>query len=99
MFALTEADLAGRILDCPGGGASFTAHACAAGADALAVDPAYAEPAAVLAERVLAESDRGSAHAAARADRYLWNFYRDVDEHRAIRQASAERFAQDLYEH
>ena len=29
MFALTELDLRGDILDCPGGGASFTARAAA----------------------------------------------------------------------
>lgn len=42
MFALTDADLRGRVLDCPGGGASFTAAARARGADAFAVDPIYA---------------------------------------------------------
>ncbi|WP_100501740.1 hypothetical protein [Geodermatophilus chilensis] len=35
MFALTDADLRGRVLDCPGGGASFTAAARARGGRAL----------------------------------------------------------------
>ena len=41
MFSLTDADLRGRILDCPGGGAAFTATACAGGATAIAADPAF----------------------------------------------------------
>jgi hypothetical protein len=41
MLALTEADLARRILDCPGGMASFTAEVNAAGGDAIACDPIY----------------------------------------------------------
>jgi len=99
MFALTDADLTGSILDCPGGGASFTAQACAAGATALAADPVYATPAAQLANRMTAETNRGSAFTAAGASRYVWDFYGDLDGHRKIRQTSAQTFAHDLIEH
>ncbi|MGY1844011.1 hypothetical protein [Modestobacter sp. SYSU DS0875] len=37
MFSLTDGDLVGPLLDCPGGGASFTADVCGRGGRALAV--------------------------------------------------------------
>lgn len=41
MFALTDAQLAGRILDCGGGPASFNAEATARGAQVISCDPLY----------------------------------------------------------
>lgn len=41
MFDLDDADLAGTLLDCPGGAASFTAEALQRGIDVTAADPAY----------------------------------------------------------
>jgi hypothetical protein len=99
MFALSDADLRGDILDCPGGGASFTARAAALGARAVAVDPVYVTPGADLARLVVAETKRGSAHTAAGADRYVWDFFGDIDGHRDIRQRSAHVFAADLRGH
>jgi SAM-dependent methyltransferase len=97
MFGLTDADLRGDILDCPGGGASFTARAAAIdGVRACAVDPVYATPAADLARLVVAETERGSAHTVAGADRYVWDFFGDSDGHRRIRRQSASLFAHDL---
>ncbi|MEU9044999.1 MULTISPECIES: methyltransferase domain-containing protein [unclassified Kitasatospora] len=54
MFALTERDLEQRILDCPGGAASFVAEAGRRGIDAVAVDRQYAhhrEELGLLVER------------------------------------------------
>jgi SAM-dependent methyltransferase len=97
MFALTDAELRGEILDCPGGGSSFTARASAIGGlRALAVDPVYARPGAELGRLVIAETERGSAHTAAGADRYAWDCFGDLDGHRRIRQQSAKLFADDL---
>src|ERR1700754_4496662 len=47
MFALSDEDLSGRVLDCPGGAASFTADAAELGCAATACDPVYqsADPA------------------------------------------------------
>lgn len=44
IFALTEADLDGRILDCPGGAASFTTEASELGAAVIAADPISISP-------------------------------------------------------
>ena len=93
MFALTDTELAGAILDCPGGGSSFTARV---DGHAIAADPVYALQRQSVAEHVIAETDRGSAHTAAGADRYVWDFYGDLAGHARIRRESAEIFARDL---
>jgi hypothetical protein len=99
MFALTEADLAGRVLDCPGGGASFTAAVCARGGDATAVDPAYATLPPTLIGRLDGELRRGSAWMTAHAHRYAWKFFRNPAEHDRIRTDSALLFSNDLQHH
>jgi len=97
MFALTESDLRGDILDCPGGGSGFTAEvANLSGARPIAVDPMYATPHHELAALVLAETDRGNAHTIAGAHRYVWDFHGDADGHHRIRRVSAELFGADL---
>jgi hypothetical protein len=99
MFAITDTDLTGAVLDCPGGGSSFTARANAAGMMALAADPVYARPAEQAGRLAVAETQRGSAHTAAGADRYVWDFYGDIDGHAVVRRASAEIFAGDIVAH
>ncbi|HEX6447281.1 MAG TPA: methyltransferase [Streptosporangiales bacterium] len=99
MFALTDHDLAGSVLDCPGGGSGFTARANEAGASAIAVDPVYARPHGVVAELVVAETARGRAHTGAGADRYVWDYFGDLDGYSRVRRASAEAFARDLVRH
>jgi hypothetical protein len=99
MFALTGSDLSGSVLDCPGGASSFTALANKAGASAIAADPVYAQPRDSLAMLVMAEIQRGSAHTAAGADRYVWDFYGDLDRHARARRMSAEAFSRDLIAH
>lgn len=99
MFALTDADLTGRLLDCPGGGASFTATVCERGGDATAADPAYAGPAADLVRRLDGEVERGSAWTTAHAERYVWDFYGDPARHARLREESARRLGEDLQRH
>jgi len=99
MFGLTDADLGGRILDCPGGGASFTAEAAARGTDALAVDPVYATPVDELAGRMEEELARGARWTEANAERYVWNFYGDPAGHARVRADSARAFVADRAQH
>jgi hypothetical protein len=96
MFGLTDEDLRGSVLDCPGGGSSFTAGAGARGACAIAADPIYDMPTAALQRLVLDEADRGTAHTAAGSDRYCWDFFGDLEGHRRQRRGSAVVFADDL---
>lgn len=99
MFALTDDDLAGRILDCPGGGSSFTATAAAGGSDVVAVDPVYAIPRERLADRLQQELARGSRWAEANADRYVWDFYGDLAGHARVRAESGRLFLDDFGRH
>ncbi len=99
MFALTDADLNTRLLDCPGGGASFTATARAEGADVVAVDPVYAIPHEKLIAQLDAELERGAAWAQAWAPAYDWTFYGDLAGHARHRRESARLFAADLRAH
>jgi len=99
MFALTGSDFCGSVLDCPGGGSSFTALANQAGASAIAADPAHAQPRDSLAALVRADLQRGCAHTAAGADRYVWDFYGDLDRYARVRRMSAGAFSRDLIAH
>jgi hypothetical protein len=99
MFALADGDLTEGVLDCPGGGAGFTAAARGRGIEAVAVDPVYAMPADRLVSRTTADLDRGSRFAAENAQRYVWNFYGDAAGHAQLRARSAARFAEDLLAH
>jgi hypothetical protein len=99
MFMLTDSDLQGRLMDCPGGASSFTARASALGALVTAVDPVYTLSAPALQDLVKGESDRGSAHTAAGIDRYRWDFYGDIEGHREMRKTSAGIFAGDFEDH
>ena len=99
MFTLTDADFRGRLLDCPGGASSFTAHASDRGALATAVDPVYAMPRSDLQQLIMGEPDRGSAHTVAGVDRYRWDFYGDVEGHREMRKKSAVVFSRDIEAH
>lgn len=93
MFALTSEDLRGSVLDCPGGGASFTATACARGVEAMAIDPAYAMTPEDLSNRLALELERGAIWARERADAYVWDFYGDPAGHATVRAESAQCFA------
>ena len=95
MFALTDADLAGRILDCPGGAASFTAEV----ATAIACDPAYERPAAEIVARTRADLARGYRYHQANPDEYVWTFFTDPDHHLAVRSRAIELFGAHIAAH
>lgn len=102
MFDLADDDLAGTVLDCPGGAAGFTATALASGIDATAVDPAYAGgPAALaaLAERAAAEAQRGHEHLLRHVGEYVWTFFTDPADHLRVRLAAVEVFAAGVAAH
>ena len=96
MFGLNGADLQGRIVDCPGGAASAVAEICAAGGDAIAVDPQYARGADDLRGRILADVDRSVAQKQAREVDFDWDVRGGVVGHEAIRRTAADRMLTDL---
>lgn len=81
MFGLSETDLKGRILDCPGGASGFTAAACALGADATACDPVYSLDPDELETLAAAEIERSHRWYLDRPDLYDWSqtTYPDID--------------------
>jgi SAM-dependent methyltransferase len=96
MFALTEADLGGSILDCPGGAASFAAKARSRGTCVVAIDPVYAAPVDWLAEHAVNEAVRGNRHTASSIDSFEWTFFADITDHLNRRTHSARVFGEDL---
>lgn len=99
MFGLDTGELTGRILDCPGGAASFVAEANRLGIDAVAVDPFYAGDPDALATQAVADAARGNGFMLENAHRFVWTFFRDPADHHRRRVAAAEAFAADLREH
>jgi hypothetical protein len=99
MFALSEIDLAGRILDCPGGAASLTTEVNAAGGRALACDPAYELPVEQVRDSTLDSLARGHAYIAANPDEYVWTYFRDPDHYLESRTRSVQLFAADRAAH
>jgi SAM-dependent methyltransferase len=95
MFALTPADLRGRILDCGGGPASFCAELNAAGGRAVAVDPIYA----FTAEQIRGRFDEAAATILSQMrqapDAWTWGFHRDIDDLHANRRRALENFLAD----
>lgn len=96
MFDLEESALPGRrILDCPGGAASFAAEARALGAEVVCVDPLYAIPHERLAARARSDVARGNRFVRDNADRYVWPFFASADDHSRLRGEGCERWAAD----
>ena len=99
MFGLSDADITGAILDCPGGCASFTAEASELGADVIAVDPEYATDTATLREQGIRTLERGTAYHRAHPDEYVWTYFTDAEHYRTERVEAIERFARDRAAH
>jgi SAM-dependent methyltransferase len=100
MFALTDSDLRRRILDCPGGTASFTAEVNDAGGDVTACDPIYAQHTPdELAALSVSETRRGNRYVRAHPQQYQWNFFPDPGVHLHVREAAGARFAAGMRRH
>jgi hypothetical protein len=97
MFALSDHDLSLRVLDCPGGAASFVALAGARGTDAVAVDPQYGPPDRDrLGPLVLREIAHKHADLALNASDYVWSWFGDAERYTRLRTRAARTFAADL---
>lgn len=99
MFALTDDDLRGSILDCPGGCAGFAAEATALGARVIAVDPEYTNDTATLRANGIHHIERGMAYHRDHPDEYVWTFFQDPEHYAEVRKAAVERFAADRTAH
>jgi hypothetical protein len=85
MFRLTEMDLAGRVLGCGDGPASFNAQATAAGHWVISCDPLYRHSGRAIEARIRDSYPSMIAQVRARPERFRWSLFRDPDhlvEHR-----------------
>jgi hypothetical protein len=96
MFDLDEDELPGRrILDCPGGCASFAAEARALGALVTSVDPLYADDHETLAERARTDVARSNQFVRENIERYTWRYFDSPEAHMRHRAEGCERFVAD----
>lgn len=100
MLDLGPATLGERsVLDCGGGVGSFTATAAELGADAVAVDPLYGPPAAELEPGLERAVDETVDQLQDKRDRFVWEYYPDVETRGRYLRAAYQRFLADYTHH
>lgn len=95
MFALTDADLAVRILGCGDGPASFNAEATRRGAAVVSCDPIYQFDAAQIRERIDATYDQILDQTRRNADEFVWNSIQSLEELGRTRMTAMRQFLDD----
>ena len=96
MFALSEADLASRILGCGDGPASFNAEATRRGGRVVSVDPLYQFDAAQIRQRIDDTSAEVLEQARQNAHEFVWDdAIPDVDALKRVRMAAMTTFLDD----
>jgi hypothetical protein len=99
MFRLTNDELvAGPILDCPGGAASFGAEVRRMGGSVVSVDPVYTADYADIAVKARGDVIRTSATSAENPHLFSWTFFRSVEHHRQVRSDACEAFLDDYWD-
>ena len=95
MFALSDADLQRRIVDCGAGPASFTVQATRRGAHALACDPLYQCDVEEIRQRIAETYDTVLAEMRRNQGEFVWGEIASVEELGAIRMAAMDEFLAD----
>jgi hypothetical protein len=96
MFALTDADLAGRILGCGDGPASFNAEATRRGARVVSSDPLYQFDAAQIRQRIDETAPEVLEQARRNAHEFVWSeAIPDLDALKRVRMSAMEAFLGD----
>lgn len=97
MFSLTPADLAGSILDCAAGAASFGAEVASVGGRVLSVDPLYRMGREQVADTVRLGLERGSSMIGESQSNYDWTGpIKTPADHASARQKAADMFLEDF---
>ena len=96
MFALSEDDLAGRILGCGDGPASFNAELSARGGRVVSVDPLYRFPGAAIERRVQETFPTMMAQTSANRGDFVWTHVRSLDDLGRRRMAALRTFLEDF---
>jgi hypothetical protein len=95
MFALSDADLAGRILGCGDGPAAFNADATRRGTPVVSLDPLYGIARADIEARVDATFDDILSETRRNEHEFVWTTIRSVDELGEARRAAMQAFLDD----
>ncbi|MBM3818842.1 MAG: SAM-dependent methyltransferase [Acidimicrobiia bacterium] len=95
MFALTDADLQGRILGCADGPASFNAEATRRGATVVSFDPLYRFAADQIRDRINVACDSVLEQARQHQEQFVWDFIPSVEALGQIRMAAMNAFLAD----
>jgi hypothetical protein len=96
LFALSDDDLAGQILGCGDGPASFNAEATARGHVVVSCDPIYALSGAEIEQRVQACHADLIAQVRLNRDAFVWDYFRDPEDLGRCRLAAMQRFLDDF---
>jgi hypothetical protein len=96
MFALRDVDLAGTVLGCGDGPASFNAEAAALGHRIVSCDPIYAFSADEIERRVEDCYDTVMTQVKQKPDAFVWTHFRDPDHLAECRLAAMRRFLADF---
>jgi hypothetical protein len=96
MFVLSDGDLAGRILGCGDGPASFNAEATAAGHAVVSCDPIYALAAGDIRRRVEETYETILSQVRLHPEQFVWDFFRDAHDLGRHRLAAMHRFLGDF---
>ncbi len=95
MFALSEADLAGLVLGCGDGPASFNAEATEHGLRVISCDPLYRFPALDIRRRVHETYDTVLGQLRAHPEDFVWERFQSPEHLGEVRLAAMERFLAD----
>src|SRR5579862_5663674 len=95
MFAMSDADLRGRILGCADGPASFNAEATRRDTSIVSADPLYRFDGAAIRERVTATYGQIMEQMRRNMHDYVWDNIRSLDELGRLRMETMEAFLAD----
>jgi len=96
MFALTAENLAGRVLDCAAGPASFNAEATSEGHEVVSCDPLYDSTAAEIRARIEACYETMVSNARTARDEFVWRDIQSPEHLGEVRLAAMQRFLDDF---
>jgi SAM-dependent methyltransferase len=96
MFALTDADLRGRILGCGDGPASFNASAAQRGARVVSVDPIYAFSPDAIRQPVLDTAPVIAEQVRNNPSEFVWTLFANADQLVSARLRTMDLFLDDL---
>lgn len=96
MFSLSRADMAGRILGCGDGPASFNAEATRRGAKVVSCDPIYAFSNADIKARIAATYEQVIDQTRQNQNEFLWEAITSVEELGKVRMAAMHAFLDDF---